>query len=292
VSTSASVPAAVSSSGRGTRRARAVPRPRTPTSWTTYRVRRRRTPSRSPASRAPARRTAYLRLYGGEVTCRQRLTFTRREADGRTAQFPGRARELEVAGRPGVATLTAGNIAALRGVVGIRVGDRLCEVTDRAPQFAAPTLETLVRARHPDQAEPLRSALLALADQDPLMHARPAASGSTTLLLYGKAQKQVLAATLAQDFGIEAEFEPSRVRFLERPTAPARPPRRAGGTGTSGSGPRSGCGSIRDRAAPAASSRTRPSSAPCPVPSTRRSRARSTRPCSPVGTAGRSRTTG
>ncbi|WP_405887354.1 tetracycline resistance ribosomal protection protein Otr(A) [Streptomyces sp. NBC_01136] len=162
-------------------------------------------------------RTAYLRLYAGEVTLRQRLTFTRRETDGRTTQIPGRARELEVVGRPGTGTLTAGNIAALRGVHGIRVGDRLGEVTDRAPQFAAPTLETLVRARQPAQAAPLRSALLALADQDPLMHARPTASGGTALLLYGEVQKEVLADTLAQDFGIEADFEPSRVRFLERP---------------------------------------------------------------------------
>lgn len=49
------------------------------------------------------------------------------------------------------------------------------------------------------------------------MHARPAASGCTALLPYGEVQKEVLAATLAQDFGIEAEFEPSGVRFLERP---------------------------------------------------------------------------
>ncbi|WP_330309336.1 MULTISPECIES: tetracycline resistance ribosomal protection protein Otr(A) [unclassified Streptomyces] len=162
-------------------------------------------------------RTAYLRLYEGEVTRRQRLTFLRREADGRTVPVPGRALALEVVGQPGAASLTAGNIAALRGVGGIRVGDRLGHGTDRAPQFAAPTLETLVRARHPAQAAPLRSALLTLADQDPLMHAGPAASGSTALLLYGEVQKEVLAATLAQDFGIEADFEPSRVRLLERP---------------------------------------------------------------------------
>jgi ribosomal protection tetracycline resistance protein len=49
------------------------------------------------------------------------------------------------------------------------------------------------------------------------MHARTAASGGTALLLYGEVQKEVLAATLAQDYGIEADFEPSRVRFLERP---------------------------------------------------------------------------
>ena len=120
-------------------------------------------------------------------------------------------------GRAARGVLTAGNIAELRGVPGIRVGDRLGEVTDRAPQFAAPTLETLVRARHPAKAAPLRSALLSLADQDPLLHARPAGSGATTLLLYGEVQKEVIAATLAEDFGIEADFEPSRVRFLERP---------------------------------------------------------------------------
>ncbi|TLS41798.1 tetracycline resistance ribosomal protection protein Otr(A) [Streptomyces montanus] len=160
-------------------------------------------------------RTAYLRLFEGEVTRRERLTFLRREADGRTTEVSGRVTGLDVVGREG--PLTAGNIAALTGPHGIRVGDRLGETPDRAPQFAAPTLETLVHARHPAQSAPLRSALLTLADQDPLIHARPGPSGSTALLLYGEVQKEVLAATLAQDFGIEAEFEPSRVRYLERP---------------------------------------------------------------------------
>lgn len=160
-------------------------------------------------------RRAYLRLYDGEVRPRGRLTFLRREADGRTTEVSGRVTRLGVVG--GGATLTAGNIAALTVPGGLRVGDRLGDLTDRAPQFAAPTLETLVRARRPDQAAPLRSALLALADQDPLLHARPAASGATALLLYGEVQMEVLAATLAEDFGVEADFTPGRVRFLERP---------------------------------------------------------------------------
>ncbi|MFF1448366.1 tetracycline resistance ribosomal protection protein Otr(A) [Streptomyces sp. NPDC058274] len=162
-------------------------------------------------------RTAYLRLYAGEVAWRQRLTFVRREADGRTTQVSGRALTLDVVGQPGAVSLTAGNIAAIRGVGGVRVGDRLGDGAGHAPQFAPPTLETLVRARTPAQAASLRSALLALADQDPLLHATPASAGSTALLLYGEVQKEVLAATLAQDYGIEAAFEPSRVRHLERP---------------------------------------------------------------------------
>ncbi|MFF4910382.1 tetracycline resistance ribosomal protection protein Otr(A) [Streptomyces sp. NPDC001260] len=163
-------------------------------------------------------RTAYLRLYAGEVTPRQLLTFRRREADGHTTEVAGRANGLAVIGRDG--PLTAGNIAALTGVAGIRVGDRLGDPpSEGAQRFAPPTLRTVARARRPEQAAPLRAALLALADQDPLLHARPAASGATALLLYGEVQMEVLAATLAQDFGIEAEFEPGRVRFLERPRA-------------------------------------------------------------------------
>ncbi|MFD5592608.1 tetracycline resistance ribosomal protection protein Otr(A) [Streptomyces griseorubiginosus] len=155
-------------------------------------------------------RVACLRLYGGEVTERQRLTFLRLGADGVTSRIRGRATRLS-------GPIAAGDIAALTFSPGLRVGDRLGELTDRAPQFAPPTLETLVTARHPAQAARLRSALLALADQDPLIHARPTAEGATTLLLYGEVQMEVLAATLAQDFGVEADFAPVRIRYLERP---------------------------------------------------------------------------
>ncbi|MFE6425079.1 tetracycline resistance ribosomal protection protein Otr(A) [Streptomyces rochei] len=160
--------------------------------------------------------TAYLRLYDGEVRPRQRLTFLRRAADGGTTEVTGRVTRLDVVG--GAGALTAGNIAALGVPGGLRVGDRHGDPTDRAPQFAPPTLETVVRARRPRQAAALRSALLALADRDPMLHARPEASGGTALLLYGEVQMEVLAATLVEEFGIEAEFAPGRVRFLERPT--------------------------------------------------------------------------
>jgi len=160
-------------------------------------------------------RIVHLRLYDGEVTERQRLTFLRREADGGTSQVSGRVTHLDVVG--GTGPLTGGNIAAVTFSTGLRVGDRLGELSDRAAQFAPPTLETLVTARRPGQASRLRSALLALADQDPLIHARPTTGGATALLLYGEVQMEVLAATLAQDFGVEADFAPGRVRFLERP---------------------------------------------------------------------------
>ncbi|MFJ3988252.1 tetracycline resistance ribosomal protection protein Otr(A) [Streptomyces sp. NPDC090032] len=169
--------------------------------------------------RGPAgERVAYLRLNEGELKERQRVTFLRDASDGSVTEIPGRVTGLDVVGRT-AGTLTAGNIAELRGVPDVRVGDRLGPRDGRghAPGFAPPTLETLVRAVRPGRSAALRSALLDIAGQDPLIHAEPAPDGSTALLLYGEVQKEVLAATLVQDYGIEAVFEPSRIRCVERP---------------------------------------------------------------------------
>ncbi|MFF1737638.1 tetracycline resistance ribosomal protection protein Otr(A) [Streptomyces sp. NPDC058247] len=163
-------------------------------------------------------RVAYLRLNEGELTERQRVTFLRDASDGSVTEIPGRVTGLDLVGRT-TGTLTAGNIGELRGVPDVRVGDRLGPRDGRghAPGFAPPTLETLVRAVRPGRSAALRSALLDIAGQDPLIHAEPAPDGSTALLLYGEVQKEVLAATLVQDYGIEAVFEPSRIRCVERP---------------------------------------------------------------------------
>ncbi|MGW7689471.1 tetracycline resistance ribosomal protection protein Otr(A) [Streptomyces asiaticus] len=170
-------------------------------------------------------RTAYLRLFSGEVTLRQRVTLHRREPGGALTEHTGQITALEVIGDAGAARepLTAGNIARIKGLPGVRVGDRLGPVhntpSDRR-HFAAPSLQTLVRAREPGAAAAsrLHTALLDLADQDPLIHARAMPGGATSVLLYGEVQKEIIAATLVQDYGVEADFEPSRPVLVERPS--------------------------------------------------------------------------
>ncbi|OKI01132.1 GTP-binding protein [Streptomyces sp. CB02923] len=169
-------------------------------------------------------KSAYLRLYDGALRPRGQITLHRREPDGTAGRVEGRITALEVVGRPpgDREPLTAGNIAVLRGLPGVRVGDRLGGEAPGAHQegdgalFSRPTLETLVRARRPAEAARLHAALLLLAEQDPLIHARPAAAGATSVLLYGEVQKEIIAATLLQDHGIAADFEPSRVVCVER----------------------------------------------------------------------------
>ena len=168
-------------------------------------------------------RTAHIRLYAGELRPRQQIALHRAAADGARETLTGRITSLEVVGRaPGDGgPLTPGQIGVLRGLPGIRTGDRLGAAGDAPAEdalFPSPTLETLVRARQPARAAALRAALLALADQDPLLQARPAPDGATSVLLHGEVQKEIIAATLRQEHGIEAEFAPSRVVCVERPS--------------------------------------------------------------------------
>ncbi|MGW1075171.1 tetracycline resistance ribosomal protection protein Otr(A) [Streptomyces sp. NPDC002537] len=177
--------------------------------------------------RGPAgEKTAYLRLFSGELTERQRITLHRRTADGAPDEHSGRITSLDTVG--GGRGLTAGDIARVRGLPHVRVGDRLGGATGdraphfaphRAPHFAAPTLETVVRPVRPGDAARLHSALAALADQDPLIATRTLPDGGgISVLLYGEVQKEIIAATLAEEFGVDALFEPSSTVHRERPS--------------------------------------------------------------------------
>ncbi len=60
-------------------------------------------------------------------------------------------------------------------------------------------------------------ALRQLCAQDPLIDARlDGVDQELTVSLYGEVQKEVLAARLATEFGVEAEFMPTRTVYVER----------------------------------------------------------------------------
>jgi len=160
---------------------------------------------------AGGEKVAYLRLFGGEVRERQRLRLTR----------PGGAVTGRVTGLAVLGTedrvLTAGGIARVRGLSGVRVGDRLGDPgREAAAQFSPPGLEALVGPRHPGQEARLHAALTSLADEDPLIRTRPAGGGRTSVLLYGAVQREVIAERLARDFGVEAVFGDVRPVYVER----------------------------------------------------------------------------
>ncbi|MEV4703107.1 translation factor GTPase family protein [Actinoplanes sp. NPDC049316] len=158
-------------------------------------------------------KVAYLRLFGGEVRERQRLRLTR-PGGGVTGRVTG----LSVVGSGGK-VLTAGGIARVRGLSGVRVGDRLGDPDRPAgAQFSPPGLEALVTPRHPGLEARLHAALTSLADEDPLIRTRAAGGGRTSVLLYGAVQREVIAERLARDFGVEAVFGDVQPVYAERLT--------------------------------------------------------------------------
>ena len=159
---------------------------------------------------------AYVRMFSGTIRTRDRLRF-----GGEGRDHEGKVTAIGVFER-GPATprtsVSAGQIARLRGLDEIQIGDQIGESPPGAaePLFAPPTLESVVAARRPDDRAALRVALRQLAEQDPLINVRQS-PGELAVSLYGEVQKEVIEATLADDFGIDVTFRPTTTICIERP---------------------------------------------------------------------------
>jgi ribosomal protection tetracycline resistance protein len=161
-------------------------------------------------------RVAYVRLFAGMLRPRQRV----RVGGGDEAKSTS-IRVFAPAGAPRRDTLAAGEMAAVRGLGAVRVGDAIGEpppgqgVTARFPR---PALEAVVFPVRPDEAGSLRAALAQLAEQDPLIDVRQDEHRhEIAVSLYGEVQKEVIGATLERDYGILAGFRETTTVCIERP---------------------------------------------------------------------------
>jgi ribosomal protection tetracycline resistance protein len=154
-------------------------------------------------------RIAYTRLFSGTVHVRDRLdagkvTALRVFADGDAVQRD----EAE-----------AGEIARLWGLAEVRIGDWLGEPQSGVEHhFAPPTLEAVVAPANPADGQRLRVALGQLAEQDPLIDIRQDDTrGEISVSLYGEVQREVIEATLADEYGLAVEFRETTTICIERP---------------------------------------------------------------------------
>jgi ribosomal protection tetracycline resistance protein len=166
--------------------------------------------------RGPAReKIAYVRMFSGTLRVRDRLRLGHR-GEGKVTAISVFERG-PAAARPSV---TAGQIGQLWGLPGVRIGDTLGEpgTPPASHSFAPPTLETVVVPRRPADQGALHVAPAQLAEQDPLINLRQDDVRQELLVsLYGEVQKEVIQATLADDFGIDAGFRETTTICIERP---------------------------------------------------------------------------
>ncbi|MFF2014284.1 GTP-binding protein [Streptomyces sp. NPDC058195] len=163
-------------------------------------------------------RTAYVRMFSGTVRVRDRLAFGRddRRTEGKVTGISVFDQGSAVSG-PEVG---AGRIAKLQGLTGIRIGDPVGVPDTARPRrwFAPPTLESVVVPRPPANRGELHIALARLAEQDPLIDLRQDdVRDEVSVSLYGEVQKEVIQATLAEEFGIGVTFRETTTICLERP---------------------------------------------------------------------------
>jgi len=164
---------------------------------------------------ASGEKIAYVRMFSGTIRTRDRLHFGRDLQDKVTAiAVFERGPAVQ---RPSVA---AGAVGQLWGLGEIQTGDRIGETGSGGAQhqFPPPTLESVVVARNRGDRERLRIALAQLAEQDPLINVRQDdARQEISVSLYGEVQKEVIQATLADEFGLDVTFRETTPIYIERP---------------------------------------------------------------------------
>ncbi|MGP3750430.1 GTP-binding protein [Streptomyces sp. IBSNAI001] len=176
--------------------------------------------------RGPAgEKIAYARMFSGTVRTRERV---RLRGDGEQEGREGKISAITVFdhGTDVRGTvLPAGRIGRLRGLHAVRIGDRIGDRTGgpaaepARAHFAPPTLETVVTPCRRQDRGALHIALGHLAEQDPLIGVRrDDLRQEVSLSLYGEVQKEVIQATLADEYGIEVGFRETTTICLERPS--------------------------------------------------------------------------
>jgi ribosomal protection tetracycline resistance protein len=165
---------------------------------------------------ASGERVAYVRLFRGTLRPRQRV----RVGAGEDAKPTG-IRVFAPSGAPRREVLMPGDMATVRGLGAVRVGDAIGEPPpgeSLTARFPRPTMEAVVFPLRSEDQGSLRAALNQLAEQDPLIDVRQDDHRhEISVSLYGEVQKEVIQATLERDYGITADFRETTTLCIERP---------------------------------------------------------------------------
>lgn len=164
---------------------------------------------------AAGEKIAYVRMDTGTLHIRDRVRF----GHDKDAKVTGISVFDRGTDRPS-SLVQAGHIAKLWGLTDVQIGDRIgaTQRPCRRQHFAPPTLETVVVPTRPADKGRLHVALTELAEQDPLINLRQDdVRQETYVSLYGEVQKEVIQATLADDYGIDVEFRETTTICIERP---------------------------------------------------------------------------
>ncbi|MGW0836241.1 GTP-binding protein [Streptomyces prunicolor] len=172
-------------------------------------------------------KVAYARMFSGTLRTRDRIAFGDAGEEGKVTSVSVFDHGTDI----GSDSVPAGRIGRLWGLGEIKIGDSIwgsprASAAERGgvPRkavghfFAPPTLETVVVPGPDADRRALHLALTQLAEQDPLIGLRhDEVRQETAVSLYGEVQKEVIQATLADEFGVRVTFRETTPLCIERP---------------------------------------------------------------------------
>lgn len=164
---------------------------------------------------AAGEKIAYVRMFSGALRVRDRLPFGD-GTEGKVTAISVFDDGTSVRG----ASVGAGRIGKLWGLGDIRIGDVIGDpaaATAARHHFSPPTLATVVVPGDGTDKGAVHAALTQLAEQDPLINLRQdEIRQEISVSLYGEVQKEVIQATLADEYGVDVTFRETTTICVER----------------------------------------------------------------------------
>jgi ribosomal protection tetracycline resistance protein len=161
-------------------------------------------------------RLAHCRIFGGELRVRDRAAA----GEGRPGVITSLERSTPQGWTP-TGAASAGDVVRVRGLASATVGAWIGQIIPGrvTRQFPRPALESVVDPVDAAQRGRLFAALQELAEADPLINLRlDDERHEIAVSLYGEVQKEVIAALLAEQFGVAVTFRPTVTVHIERIT--------------------------------------------------------------------------
>jgi ribosomal protection tetracycline resistance protein len=173
-------------------------------------------------------RRTWLRMWQGRIAARSRVRLG--------ARHPQVVTGLWVSTRDGIAPrdeIRAGEVGAVTGLVGSRIGDTIGAGSLRpSPRFPPATVRALVEPVDPAERGRAYQGLQELADEDPLIDLDLSEMDQEAAVsLYGEVQQEVIAAVLEDRFGVRVRFTAASVVCVERVLGAAEAVERIGENG-------------------------------------------------------------
>lgn len=158
---------------------------------------------------------AYVRMFSGVLRVRDRLP-TGDDAESKITAIS----VFDDGASVRCASVGAGRIGKLWGLGDIRIGDVIGDpaaATAARHHFSPPTLATVVVPGDGTDKGAVHAALTQLAEQDPLINLRQdEIRQEISVSLYGEVQKEVIQATLADEYGVDVTFRETTTICIER----------------------------------------------------------------------------